>query len=53
MLGPWKKNYDKPRCVLKPGGITLPTKVMYTQNYDFSSSHVWMLDYKEFNYKEN
>ena len=49
MLGPWKKNYDKPRCVLKPGGITLPTKVMYTQNYDFSSSHVWKW---ELNYKK-
>ena len=50
MLGPWKKNYDKPRCVLKPGGITLPTKVMYTQNYDFSSSHVWKW---ELNHKES
>ena len=31
-------NFDS---VLKPGDLTLPTKVMYSQNYDFSSSHVW------------
>ena len=35
--------------ILKPGDLTLPTKVMYSQNYDFSSSHVWKweLDYKK------
>ena len=39
-------NFDS---VLKPGDLTLPTKVMYSQNYDFSSSHVWKweLDYKK------
>ena len=36
--------------VLKSKDITLPSKVhIYSQSYDFSSSHVWMweLDYKE------
>ena len=35
--------------ILKSRDITLPTKVPSSQNYGFSSSHVWMweLDYKE------
>ena len=35
--------------MLKSRDITLPTKVPSSQNYGFSSSHVWMweLDYKE------
>ena len=35
--------------ILKSRDITLPTKVPSSQNYSFSSSHVWMweLDYKE------
>ena len=35
--------------ILKNRDIILPTKVLYSQNYDFSSSHVWMweLDHKE------
>ena len=28
--------------ILKPRDITLPTKVMYSQNYGFSCSHVWL-----------
>ena len=28
-------------------------KDLSSQSFGFSSSHVWMLDYKEFNYKEN
>ena len=35
--------------ILKSRGITLLTKVHYSQSYDFSSSHLWMrgLDHKE------
>ena len=35
--------------ILKSRGITLLTKVRYSQSYDFSSSHLWMrgLDHKE------
>ena len=35
--------------ILKSRGITLPTKDLSCQSYDFSSSHVWIwgLDYKE------
>ena len=35
--------------ILKSRDITLPTKVYLSQNYGFSSGHVWMweLDYKE------
>ena len=28
-------------------------KDLSSESFGFSSSHVWMLDYKEFNYKEN
>ena len=30
------------RSILKRRDITLPTKVLYSQSYGFSSSHVWM-----------
>ena len=35
--------------ILKARDITLPTKVLYSQSYDFSSSHVrmWELNHKE------
>ena len=35
--------------ILKSRDIALPTKVHYSQSYDFSSSHLWMrgLDHKE------
>ena len=35
--------------ILKSRDITLPTKVIFSQSYGFSSSHLWMceLDYKE------
>ena len=35
--------------ILKSRDITLPTKVLSSQSYGFSSSHVWMweLDYEE------
>ena len=43
-LAPWKKNYDQPRQHIKKQGQS-PS----SQDYGFSSSHVWMrkLDYKE------
>ena len=48
MLAPWKKSYDKPREHTKKQRYHLPTKV-HSQNYGFSSSHVWMweLGHKE------
>ena len=38
-----------PGNILKSRGITFPTKVLYSQSYGFSSSHVcmWELDHKE------
>ena len=39
---PWKKTYDKPRHILKSRDITLLTKVLKSQSYGFSSSHVWI-----------
>ena len=40
MLSPWKKSFDKPRCILKSRDIT--KNALYSQSYGFSSSHVWM-----------
>ena len=47
MLTPWEKIYDKPRQHIKKK--TLLCKLLYSQSYGFSSSHVWMweLAYKE------
>ena len=47
MLTPWKKIYDKPRQHIKKK--TLLCKLLCSQSYGFSSSHVWMweLAYKE------
>ena len=44
-----KKAMTKLDSVLKSRKSALPTKVPYSQNYGFSSSHVWMweLDHKE------
>ena len=36
MLAPWKKSYDKPRCVLKSRDITLLTKVHIVKAMVFS-----------------
>ena len=49
MLAPWKESYDKPRVHLKKQGHHFANKGPYSQNYSFSSSHVWMweLDHKE------
>ena len=47
MLTPWEKIYDKPRQHIKKK--TLLCKLLYSQSYGFSSSHVWMweLAYKK------
>ena len=49
MLAPWKKSYDKPRQHIKKQRHYFAKKVMSSQSYGFSISHVWMweLDYKE------
>ena len=50
MLTPWKKSYDKPSQCFKKQRHYLANKGPYSQSYDFSSSHVWML---ELEYKES
>ena len=49
LLAPWKKSYDKPRQNIKKQRHYFVNKGPSSQNYGFSSSHVWMweLDYKE------
>ena len=49
MLAPWKESYNKPRQHIKKQRYHFADKDVYSQNFDFSSSHVWMweLDYKE------
>ena len=42
MLGPWKKSYDKPRQHIKKQRHYFADKVLSSQGYGFSSSHVWM-----------
>ena len=39
---PWKENYDKLRQYIKKQRHHFAVKVLYSQNYGFSSSHVWM-----------
>ena len=42
-LAPWKKSCDKPRRhIKKQRRHHFADKVLYSQSYDFSSSHVWM-----------
>ena len=45
----WKKNYDKPRECIKKQRHHFVDKGLYSQSYDFSSSHVpiWRLDREE------
>ena len=45
----WKKSYDQPRQHIKKQRHYFANKGLSSQNYGFSSSHVWMweLDYKE------
>ena len=49
MLAPWKKSYDKHRQHILKQRHYIPDKCPNSQNYGFSSSHVWMweLDHKE------
>ena len=48
MLAPWKKSYEKYRQHIKKQDY-FANKGLYSQSYDFSSSHLWMwdLDHKE------
>ena len=39
---PWKKSYDQARQHIKKQSHYFANKVLFSQNYDFSSSHVWM-----------
>ena len=50
MLTPWKKSCDKPEECIKKQRHHFANKSLYSQNYSFSSSHVWMW---ELNYKES
>ena len=49
MLALWEKSYDQPRQHIKKQRHYFVNKVLSSQSYGFSSSHVWMwqLDYKE------
>ena len=49
MLAPWKNSCGKPRQYLKKQRHHFADKAPYSQNYGFSSGHVWMweLDHKE------
>ena len=49
MLAPWEKSYDQPRQCIKKQRHHFANKGLYSQSYDFSSSHIWMseLDHKE------
>ena len=38
----WKKSYGKPRQHIKEQRHHFADKGMYSQNYGFSNSHVWM-----------
>ena len=39
-LVPWKESYDKPRQYIKKQRYHFTNKGLYSQSYDFSSSHV-------------
>ena len=49
MLAPWKKSYGQHRQHIKKQRHYFVNKVLSSQSYDFSSSHVWRweLEYKE------
>ena len=49
MFAPWKKSSDTPRQHIKKQGHYFTDKVLNSQSYGFSSSHLWMreLDHKE------
>jgi len=46
---PWKKGYDQPRQHIKKQRHYFTNKDLSSQNYGFSSSHVWIweLDYRD------
>ena len=46
---PWKESYDQPRQHIKKQRHYFANKSLSSQDYGFSSSHVWMwkVDYKE------
>ena len=48
-LAPWKKSYDQSRQHIKQQRHYFANKVLASQSYGFSCSHVWMweLDHKE------
>ena len=48
-LTPWKESYDQPRQHFKKQRHYFANKGLSSQDYGFSSGHVWMweLDYKE------
>ena len=41
-LCPWKKSYDEPRQYIEKQRHEFDYKDLYSQSYDFSSSHVWI-----------
>ena len=41
-LTPWKESYDQPRQHIKKQRHDFANKVLSSQGYGFSSSHVWM-----------
>ena len=43
-LASWKKSYDQPRQHIKKQRHYFANKGLSSQNYGFSSSHVWMLE---------
>ena len=49
MFTPWKKSYDQPRHCIKKQRHYFANKVLSSQRYGFSSSHIWMWEwaYKE------
>ena len=47
MLIPWKESYDQPRQHFKKQRHYFTNKSLSSQGYGFSSSHVWMWDFKE------
>ena len=49
-LAPWKESYDQPRQHIKQEKHHFANKVLSSQSYGFSSSHVWMW---ELNHKES
>ena len=50
MLASWEKRYDQPRQHIKKQRHYFTEKGPSSQNYGFSSSHVWM---SELNYEES